>query len=241
MLAYSQTVLDRARAMAADLFLELPRQPVVILPLPAYQQHSGVTPHYEGNADGAAAATFWLPLDHWDSDTRAAAEITVVHETYPGHHVQTVAARAARPRSVLSVAVFNAAYVEGWANYAEQLAEESHIVDDDYERIQRRAVFGRSLVIDPGINVFGWSRDRAVAYAMEGGLSRESANDVVDRIAVEPAQLTSYELGGLEIRRLREAAQRVSGSRFDIRRFHQRVLEDGPLPLDVLHRKLETP
>lgn len=101
-----------------------------------------------------------------------AAEITAVHETIPGHHLQIAMARRAQSSGSLGAIVFNAAYVEGWANYAERLTEEQGIDDDDFERIQRRVLAGRSLVIDPGIHVFGWTRARAEQYAMQTGMRR---------------------------------------------------------------------
>ena len=125
--------------------------------------------------------------------------------------MQIGTARQLQKPSKLSNLIFNAAYAEGWANYAERLAEEQSIDDDDYERVQRRVLAGRSLVIDPGIHVFGWTHAQAEAYAMEAGMSRQQADDVIDRIAAEPGQLTSYEVGGLEILSLREEARKTAG------------------------------
>ena len=207
-------------------------------PLPAYQQGSGVSSSYAANPNDSLPATFWIATDQWSAATRGAAEITAVHETFPGHHVQIATARELHPAGLLSKLVFNAAYAEGWANYAERLAEEQNIDFDDYERIQRCALAGRSLVIDPGIHAFGWTRERAEALAMATGMIRDQADDVIDRISVEPGQLTSYEVGGLEMLSLREAAKKKLGARFDIRAFHRCILEDGPLPLTMLRTQV---
>jgi uncharacterized protein (DUF885 family) len=221
------------------LFFQLPSQNVAVKPIPEYQQGTGVSSSYEAEADGSRSATFWIATDRWRSETRGAAEVTAVHETVPGHHLQIATARELHPATILTKLVSNAAYVEGWANYAERLAEGSGIDDDDYERIQRRVLAGRSLVIDPGIHAFAWTRERAQVFAMETGMSREEADEVIDRIAVEPGQLTSYEVGGLEILSLREKARRQFGRKFDIRVFHRCVLADGPLPLLVLRTNVE--
>jgi len=236
---FTERVVHDAERMSKSLFLNLPTQSVVVEPLPEYQIGSGVGSHYAANPDDRQSAIFWIDTEHWASETRGAAEITAVHETVPGHHLQIGTGRRLPPASKLAKLVFNAAYTEGWANYAERLAEEQGIDNDDYERIQRRILAGRSLVIDPGIHAFGWSRQRAEAFAMETGMTKEQADDVIDRIVVEPGQLTSYEIGGLEILSLRESSKRKMGVNFDLRRFHQCVLEDGPVPLKILRAKTE--
>ena len=234
LLDFSIEIVRRAEQRSRNLFLHLPMQTVSVKPIPQYQQGTGVSSSYAANPDAKQHATFWIAVDQWSSETRGAAEITAVHETIPGHHLQIAIARELELSTVLSKLVSNAAYSEGWANYAERLAEESGIDDDDYERIQRRVLAGRSLVIDPGIHAFNWTRERAEAYAMETGMNKEQADDVIDRISVEPGQITSYEIGGLEILAIREKARRQLGKSFDLRAFHQCVLKNGPLPLGVL-------
>jgi uncharacterized protein (DUF885 family) len=234
LLEFSKEMVERAERMSRGLFLQIPSQPVIVEPLPTYQNGSGVSSHYESNAGDRKSATFWIATDDWENETRGSAEITAVHETVPGHHLQIATARRLRPATKLAKLAFNAAYAEGWANYAERLAEEQNIDGDDYERIQRRVLAGRSLVIDPGIHAFGWSREQAEAFVMETGMSKQQADDVIDRIAVEPGQLTSYEIGGQEILSLREAARKRLGAKFDLGGFHQRVLEQGAIPLNAL-------
>lgn len=234
LLDFSREMVEHSEQKCRALFLQMPSQPVVVKPLPEYQRGSGVPNHYEANPNDREPATFWISTDDWATETRGAAQITAVHETVPGHHLQIATARRLQKPSNLSKLICNAAYAEGWANYAERLAEEQSIDDDDYERVQRRVLAGRSLVIDPGIHVFGWTRAQAEGYAMEAGMSKAQTDDVIDRIAVEPGQLTSYEVGGLEISSLREEARKRLGAKFDLREFHQRVLEQGAIPLSAL-------
>jgi uncharacterized protein (DUF885 family) len=234
LIQFSRGIVDRSEKESRDLFLQFPSQPVAVEPLAEYQRGSGVGTHYQANPNDEEAATFWISIDHWRDETRGAAEITAVHETVPGHHLQIAIARRLQAATNLARLATNAAYVEGWANYAERLSEEQDIDGDGYERIQRRVVAGRSLVIDPGVHAFGWSRQKAEAFGMETGMSTEQADDLIDRIAVEPGQLTSYEVGGLEIASLRELARRRLGTKFDLRAFHQCVLEQGAIPLSTL-------
>ena len=99
---------------------------------------------------------------------------------------------------------------------------------------------GRSLGIAPGVHAFGWSRPQAEAFAMQTGMSKGQAEDVIDRIAVEPGQLASYEVGGLEFLALREKARTGLGKRFDLRAFHQCVLERGSIPLIALREQVRS-
>jgi uncharacterized protein (DUF885 family) len=117
------------------------------------------------------------------------------------------------------------------------LCEEIGVYDNPYAAIFRRSVLGHSLIVDPAIHAKRWSRDRVLAYLRGLGESDEEAEDLIDRIAVQPAQLTSYEYGGLEILRLRERAKAALGSRFDIREFHRRRLENGAVPLTILREQ----
>jgi uncharacterized protein (DUF885 family) len=237
LLDYSKRLMNDARDQSRHLVLQLPSQPVIIQLLPSYQQTAGVPPHYEANSNPANPGTFWISLKDWKTETRGSAWITVVHETWPGHHLQIALARALKVPPALSRIAFNSAYSEGWANYAERLAEESGIDVIDGARIQRRLILGRGLVLDPGIHAFGWTRERAVRFVMEAGLDREASEDTIDRVSVEPGQLTAYEVGGFEILRLREHARTVLGAGFKLQEFHQQILENGPLPLDVLRER----
>jgi uncharacterized protein (DUF885 family) len=179
-------------------------------------------------------------LDDWANETRGAAAVTVVHEAIPGHHLQTVIARTVKLPGAASEFSFNAAFVEGWANYAERLCEEAGIYDNPYAAVFRRSVLGESLMIDPAVHVMSWSRNRVRKYLKALGQTNQEADELIDRIAVQPAQLTSYETGGLEILALREEAKAALGSRFDIREFHQRVLESGDVPLSRLSEQVRS-
>ncbi len=236
LLSFSQSFLQRAKSItAAKLIPALPRQDVVIRPLPAFEESAGVGSRFQAEPDPAEPAVFLIKLGDQATETRAQAEITVVHETVPGHFLQKALAAKLQTPTKLSRFVENAAYSEGWARYAEALAEEGGIYDTDAAAILRRMWPARGMVVDPGLHVFHWTRQRAIDYMMESGrFTADEANDYVDRIAVMPGQLTAYDSGGLEIMALRAEAESKLGKRFELRAFNQAVLEEGVVPLGEL-------
>ena len=138
--------------------------------------------------------------------------------------------------------LINSGYVEGWALYAERLADEMKLYSSDLDRLGmlgNQAFRAARLVVDTGIHSMGWSRQRAIEYMLQH--TTEDANSAaaeVDRYIIVPGQATAYMLGMLEIRAAREEAEKRLGSRFDIKAFHDRVLEDGSVPLTFLRDKL---
>jgi uncharacterized protein (DUF885 family) len=241
LLAYSRTVLANAKAKtAAKLIDQMPKQDVVIEPERDFEDAAGVSSHYEPEPDTSKPATYRIELGNWQSQTRGEAEITVVHEAWPGHHLQIALARELLPDSPLSKLIINSAYVEGWARYAEAMAEEAGIYDNKGALIQRRVLPARGMVVDPGLHAFHWTRQQAIDYLIASGhFTAKSAADAVDRIAVLPGQLTSYDSGGLEITTLRQEAQSKLGNHFDLRKFNRTVLEEGVVPLSELRVHVE--
>lgn len=239
-LQFSRGLLESARAKSAPYFATLPSQPAVVEPLKPEQRGTGVSSHYEPDPDDTKPGIYRINLDHPDADRRGAAEITLVHETWPGHHLQLALARGVGERHPLSALAFNSAYAEGWARYSEALSEEAGIYTTPYAQISRRLWPARGLVVDPGIHVFGWTRQQAVDFMAESGrFSPEVAADMVDRIAAMPGQLTAYDSGGLEIFALRREAEAALGPKFDLKQFHERVLGDGVVPLRFLRERVE--
>ncbi|MEO8672369.1 MAG: DUF885 domain-containing protein [Tahibacter sp.] len=238
---FSRSMLVEAREKSAALFATMPSQDAVVEPVPDYQRGSGVNASYEPNPDASKPGVYRIALEEWKKQTQGAAEVTLVHETWPGHHLQIAFARSEQAAHVSAKLSFNAAYVEGWARYAERLADEVGIYRTDYARISQRIWPARGMVVDPGIHLFGWSRKQAVDYLVASGRFNETtAEATVDRIAVMPAQLTAYDSGGLEIMALRAEAEKALGARFDLREFHSQVLEHGMVPLPALRTQVET-
>jgi uncharacterized protein (DUF885 family) len=139
--------------------------------------------------------------------------------------------------------VFNSGFGEGWALYAEQVANELGLYSSDLSQLGRLssdALRAARLVVDAGIHALGWSRQRAIDYMVaHTAESKAFIESEVDRYIILPGQATAYMVGRLEIERLRRDAEHRMGDRFDIRAFHDRVLEDGSVPLSLLQRKIE--
>ena len=239
LLDFSRAVVERAHTKSAPLFAAMPEQVVLVEPFREFMLGSGASSHYELQVDASKPAYFRIDTDNWSDETRGSAELTAVHEAYPGHHMQISFARTLEQHAVSKLS-FNSAYIEGWARYAEMLAEESGMYQTDYVLMSRRIWPARGMVADPGMHVLGWSREQTIRYLLDTGrFSPRESEDLVDRMAVLPGQLTAYDSGGLEIMALRERAKGELGERFDIGDFHQVVLGQGVVPLGTLRRNVE--
>lgn len=238
LLAFSRAQLTRTQAITAEkLIPELPRQAVRIEPERPFEEQAGVSSHYINNPDLAQPSTYAIELSPWQTETRAQAEIVVVHETIPGHHLQIALARQLLPDNPLGRLVGNSAYLEGWARYAERLGEEYGIYQSLYTPILRRIWPAHGMVVDPGLHAMHWTRQQAIDYLITTGeYTPKTADDEVDRIAVIPGQLTSYDSGGLTIFALRDEARQKLGSAFDLKTFNLTVLNEGIVPLHELER-----
>ena len=218
----------------------MPQQDVVIQPLSSFEEDAGVGSRFQQEPDPRKPAVFLIKLGDWRTETRADAEIVTVHEAVPGHYLQKALARELQPPTRLSKLIENDAYTEGWARYAEALGEEANIYDTEDAAVMRRLWPARGMVVDPGLHAFHWTRQQAVDYIVSSGhFTADVANDYVDRIAVTPAQLISYDSGGLEIKKLRAEAKARLGTRFDLRRFDRAVLEEGVVSLGELRAHVE--
>jgi len=241
LLQLSQHILQRAKEVTArQLITQMPQQDVIIQPLSAFEEDAGVGSRFQGQPDPKKPAVFLIRLGDWHTETRSDAEINTIHEAVPGHYLQKALAHELQPPTRLSTLIDNDAYAEGWARYAEAMGEEAKIYDTEDAEVMRRLWPARGMVVDPGLHAFHWTRQQAVDYMVSSGhFSADAANDYVDRMAVMPGQLTSYDSGGLEIKGLRVEAQARLGTHFDLRRFNRAVLEEGVVPLGELRVHLE--
>jgi len=232
LVAHSRATVQAAREKVARLFLSLPEAPVVVEPFPEYQRGSGRSSHYQPPGSAGEPGEYRISLDFWQTETIGGAEITAVHEAWPGHHLQIAKALALEDQHPIMKLAGSSGYVEGWARYSEHLAEEAGIYTVPYARITRRLWPARGMVADPGIHVYGWTAEQATQFLEESGrFSAEESVALITRIAAIPGQLTAYDSGALVIFELRREAEQALGDQFDIREFHERVLENGALPL----------
>ena len=243
LLRFSRTHLDQARAAtAAHLIDRMPTQTAVVEPDRPFEEQAGVSSHFESEPNPSKPATFRLELSPWKTETRGQATVVLVHEVWPGHHLQIALARQLQPQIPLFKLTGNSAYSEGWARYAESMAEDVGLYADTPDAlILRRLWPARGLVVDPGLHALHWSRQQAIDYIVAAGRDTpEAAADLIDRIAVMPGQLTSYDSGGLEIKALRREAETRLGPRFDLRAFNHAILEEGVVPLGELRSHVES-
>lgn len=235
---YSREVVGRSRELSRPLFLAMPEQEMRVEPFDAFRRGSGGSSYYQPQLDPALPAFYRINSEVWQTDMRGGAEIVAVHEGYPGHHMQASFANMIGTSPITKM-TGNSAYVEGWARYSEALAEEAGIYQTPYALMTRRLWPARGMVVDPGLHVMGWSRQQVIDFVRQSGrFSGQEADDLVDRMAVWPGQLTAYDSGGLEIMALRREAETALGPRFDLRQFHQRVLESGAIPLTALRANI---
>ncbi|HEV8510003.1 MAG TPA: DUF885 domain-containing protein [Gemmatimonadales bacterium] len=244
MLAQARSALQRAQAATSRWFGRLPRAPVVVEPYPAFRERQSVGEWNPPAEDGSRPGIYYLSTYDPVHKSRADLEPLSFHETIPGHHLQgTIALERGDSIPAIARYFWSPGMGEGWAEYAEQLADEMGLYSSDTARFGAVADITLSavlLVVDTGINAYGWTREQSIAYIRDHTrVPRLRAEVGVDRYPVRPAQGLSYGLGRLEIRRLRALAQQQLGTRFDIETFHDRVLENGAVPLPVLRASIE--
>ena len=242
--ALATSAVTRAQAALPQAFGILPTAPVVVEPIPKFQERTAAAHYRPAALDGSEPATYRIRLYEAEKTSVILGESTAFHETIPGHHLQFNIANARSENPRVARFLFNSGFSEGWALYAERLADELGLYSNDASRmgmLSNAAWRACRLIVDSGLHAFGWSRDRAIAMMLDHtAMSAAQAAQEVDRYISWPGQATSYMTGYLEIARLRAEAEKALGPRFDRREFHDRVLENGSVPLPVLRKRIES-
>ncbi len=238
-LSMAQGAIARATAALPRWFGRVPAAGVAVRPYPDFQERSSPADSYRRLlADGRIEGMYFVNAFEPRRTSRAGAESTAFHETVPGHHLQMALALESPDAPAVGRYLWSSGFGEGWALYAEQLADEMGLYSSDLERLgmlSNQSFRAVRLVVDSGIHALGWPRERAVRYLLEHTeLSPAVAASEVDRYAAWPGQASAYMLGEIEIERLRREAQAALGARFDVRAFHDAVLEAGTVPLPYL-------
>jgi len=229
--------------MLPKLFTLLPKSPVTVEAIPAFQ--SAAATHYvTGTPDGKRPGRVVVATSKFADRSLIDDEAIAYHEGVPGHHMQLSVQQqlTGLPKFRLHGLGFNA-YIEGWALYAEELGKEVGFYQDpvsDYGRLSSELFRAVRLVVDTGIHSKGWTRDQVVDFFRKSGAVDEpTIQSETDRYIAWPAQALSYKLGQLKIRELRERARKELGAKFDIRAFHDEMLNGGTLPLDMLEARTD--
>jgi uncharacterized protein (DUF885 family) len=229
--------------MLPKLFTLLPKSPVTVEAIPAFQA-AAATHYVTGTPDGKRPGRVVVATSKFAERSLVDDEAIAYHEGVPGHHMQLSVQQqlTGLPKFRLHGLGFNA-YTEGWALYAEQLGKEVGFYQDpvsDYGRLSSELFRAVRLVVDTGIHSKGWTRDQVVDFFRKSGAVDEpTIQSETDRYIAWPAQALSYKLGQLKIRQLRERAQKELGAKFDIRIFHDEILNGGTLPLDMLEARTD--
>jgi uncharacterized protein (DUF885 family) len=242
--ASSEQILDDFRKYIAQmqpklpqLFGYIPGSPVTVEAIPPFQ--AGAATHYQtGTPDGKRPGRVSVATSNFAHRLLIDDEATAYHEGIPGHHMQLSVQQQMTSLPKFRQHSGNSGYIEGWALYAEQLGKEVGFYQDpvsDYGRLSSELFRAVRLVVDTGLHSAGWSRDQVVDFFRKyQPVDEPTIQSETDRYIAWPAQALSYKLGQLKFRELRDRAQKDLGPKFDIRSFHDEMLNGGVLPLDLL-------
>jgi uncharacterized protein (DUF885 family) len=248
--ASAEQILDDFRKYIAqmqpkltDLFGYIPGSPVTVEAIPPFQAASAT--HYQsGTPDGKRPGRVSVATSNFEHRLLIDDEAIAYHEGIPGHHMQLSVAQQMTGLPKFRQHSGNSGYIEGWALYAEQLGKEVGFYQDpvsDYGRLSSELFRAVRLVVDTGIHSEGWSRDQVVEFFRKyQPVDEPTIQTETDRYIAWPAQALSYKLGQLKFRELRERAKKELGSKFDIRSFHDEMLNGGVLPLDLLDSRTKS-
>ena len=235
--AFDQEVME----IASDYFITIPPQPLDIVRVPEYSEDSSPGGYYNGPAlDGSRPGRFYINQRNTADNPRWTLPTLMIHEGSPGHHFQISTSQLIEGVPFLRrLSPFNA-FSEGWALYSERIAKtDMGLYDDDplgdLGRLQAEMFRAVRLVVDTGMHAKRWSREQAIEYMIaKTGMTDEEVTREIERYVVWPGQATAYKTGQLALLALREEIESALGERFVLREFHEAVLMNGAMPLDIL-------
>ena len=245
-----EQILDKYRDYIAHmqpelpkLFGLLPKTPLEVRPVQEYREKEAAGASYtQGTPDGSRPAIVYVNTSDYAHREVLTIESTAYHEGVPGHHMQIAIAQTLPELPTFRQQAFFSAYQEGWALYAERLGKDIGFYQDpysDYGRLSSEMLRAVRLVVDTGVHYKHWTRQQMIDFFHEhSSVDEPNVQAETDRYIAWPAQALGYKLGQLEILKLRERAQNELGSKYEIRAFHDEILDGGALPLDVLDERV---
>jgi len=241
---FTQRTYERAEAAAGKMVRTPPAGKVVLQPFPEFQQASAPGGQYLPAADDGSRPATYFYRNVISDLYRSSLQNVILHETLPGHHlqIQFLAEHGRKGNHPVSRLLYFSGPGEGWATYAEDFAQELGLYDSDRDYIGRQmGSISPMMVVDLGMQVKGWTPEQATLYLQEGMPMRplQRAAQSVALISSLPSFVLSYPLGGIRWQAMRARAEQELGEKFDVRAFHQMLLEDGMLPFSALEAKLD--
>ncbi|PKM20625.1 MAG: DUF885 domain-containing protein [Gammaproteobacteria bacterium HGW-Gammaproteobacteria-15] len=243
-LADATAVIDNMRTRLDELFLVKPKADMIVKAVEAFREQTAGKAFYQRpSMDGSRPGIYYANLYRMSDMPKYELEALAYHEGIPGHHMQLAIAQELEDMPKFRRFGSYTAYIEGWGLYTELLPKEIGLYQDPYSDFGRLAMeLWRAcrLVVDTGIHAKKWSRDQAIQYLLDNTPNTQTAVEkAIDRYIVMPAQATAYKIGMIKIVELREKAKTELGDKFDIRQFHDVVLKNGAVPLDVLEQLVD--
>ena len=232
------------QARLPELFGRLPKAKFEVVPVPEYQEKAAAPAYYEAGAlDGSRPGRLFINTYNATDRNLYSAEDIAYHEGIPGHHLQISIAQELDDLPAFRKNGQYTGYVEGWGLYAERLGKDVGFYQDpysDYGRLEGDIWRSIRLVVDTGVHSQHWTREQMVQYFHDhSNIDDTSIDSEVDRYIAWPSQALAYKTGQLKILELRDRAKTALGSKFDIRAFHDQILDSGALPLDVLSDRID--
>jgi uncharacterized protein (DUF885 family) len=235
--------IDHMRPKLPELFGRLPKAPLTVEAVPAYIEKDQAPAYYdEGTPDGSRPGTVFVNTYDFEHRSLANVESIAYHEGLPGHHLQISISQEMTGLPEFRKYMHYTAFTEGWGLYAERLGKDIGFYQDpysDFGRLEADIFRGIRLVVDTGVHSQHWSRQQMVDYFhAHSGLDDATVNAECDRYIAWPAQALGYKMGQLKILELRARAEKALGPKFDLKAFHDQVVDFGALPLDVLDARI---
>ena len=238
-----ESIESRISGPMATVFKDKPKAGFEVRRTEAFREASASAEYVPGSKDGKRPGVFYVPIPSVVQFNILTSEALFLHEAIPGHHYQLSLQQENEELPAFLHPESLGVFVEGWALYAESLGKELGIYKDPYQYFgmlsmeMHRAI---RLVVDTGIHAKGWTREDAIAYSLDNEAdSEEGITAEIERYMATPGQALSYKIGQLKIQELRNRAAEQLGPSFDVREFHDQVLNSGSLPLVLLERKIE--
>ena len=236
-------ILVKMDAKLPELFGRLPKAKWDLKEIESYRADAAPDAYYySAPEDFSRPGYFYVNTSHLNMRPKYTMEALAYHEAVPGHHLQGSIQQELQDLPKFRKHEWFTAFGEGWALYSEGLPKEVGFYSDpysDFGRLTFQAWRATRLIVDTGIHYFKWSRQQAIDFFKQNtGLSEHNIISEVDRYIAWPGQALAYKIGQLKIQELRDKAESELGERFDVRAFHDKVLEEGNLPLDVLEEHI---